>query len=229
MDRRTPTRRTLVAVLVAATVSVPAATASYGLALNASAPALRVDAKGNAEVSWKTAGARKSFVVPRTGVGHYGTLASADVSKKASLSVPLAVTTRRTPDGTLWALQRLAISGRPTSLDLARWRGAPTRLSLAATPKRLTGSVTFHGRPVTGSSPTLTGKRVHVYVYVECYGCPAARHGWTFLLGVPPKRNGTFALALRPTWKGTRYRASVQGPNVGGELAPDARVVVPAG
>ncbi|HZP73785.1 MAG TPA: hypothetical protein VFA97_10460 [Gaiellaceae bacterium] len=209
-------------------LGAPAALASYGVATGAGAPELHVNASGVAEVSWTAGGARKSFLVPRSGAGHYGSLAGKDVSKPTSLALPLAVTVRETPDHTLWALQRVAIAGRPTSLDLARWQGPATKLTLVDDGTHLTGGATFHGRPVAGYSSTLTGKRARIYVYLECFGCPGARNAWTLMLGVPPKADGSFAVALRPSWRGKRYRATVFGPNVGGELAPDARVTLDA-
>src|SRR5579871_6525520 len=122
--------RTMLAAFVAVAALAPAALASYGVATGATAPTLRVDAGGNAEVSWSAGGSRKTFVVPRTGVGHYGTLSGADASKAAALALPMAVSVRETPDHTFFALQQVAIAGRPTSLDLARWTGAPTKLTL---------------------------------------------------------------------------------------------------
>jgi hypothetical protein len=221
------TRLLLIAVAAFAALA-PAALASYGVATGAGAPKLRVDAAGNAEVSWSAGGTRKSFVVPRTGVGHYGSLSGADASQAATLALPMAVSVRKTRDHTFWALQQVAIAGRSVSLDLARWTGAATTLTLLDDGTHLTGTATFHGRPVTGYSSTLTGKRTRIYVYLECFGCPGARTGWTLMVGVPPKADGTFAVALRPSWTGKRYRATVLGPNVGGQLAPDARITLDA-
>lgn len=216
-------------LVVIALASAPAGVASYGVSTNAGAPTLRVDAKGDAEVGWTQGGKRVTFIAPPKGVGHHGTLPGADVSKPAGISLPLAIVVRKTSGGTLWALQELQISGRPTSLDLARWTGAPTQLTLATDGKRLTGTVAFDGRPVTGSSPTLNGTQERVYVYLECFGCAAQPNGWSFLLGVHPKTDGSFAAALRPNWIGSKYRATVQGPNVDGQLAPDAQGVIDAG
>jgi hypothetical protein len=202
--------------------------ASYGIASGATAPALRVDAKGTAEVTWTEGGRRISFLVPKTGVGYHAKLSSSNVFRRARVAVPMAVVTGKTPDGTLWALQQRRVSGQSTSLDLSRWRGAPTRITLATDGARLTGRATFGGRPVTGSSPTLTGKRVRAYVFLECFGCPAKRNGWTFMLGVAPRADGTFTAFLQAGWTGERYRATLQGPNVRGQLAPDARIVIDA-
>ncbi len=220
--------RVVTIALLAAALAAPVALASYGVATSASAPKLRVDAGGLAEVSWAAGGSRQSFLVPRTGIGRHGTLAGRDVSKATSLAVPMAVAVRETPDHTLWALQQVAIAGRPISLDLARWQGAATKLTLVDDGTHLTGTATFHGRPVTGYSTTLTGKRTRIYVYLECFGCPGARAGWSLMLGVPPKTDGSFSIALRPSWTGRRYRATVFGPNVGGQLTPDARITLDA-
>lgn len=221
-------RLSTAASLLFVLVGVPVASASYVLASNAASPSLRVNAAGVAEVSWSSGGSRLTFVVGKSGPGYHGTVAGADVSKRASSAVPMAVALRRTPDGTLWALQQRTAIGRPTSLDLSRWRGDPTRLTLATDGRRISGSVTFHGKPVTGSSPTPGGKNVRTYVFLECYGCPAQPKGWIAMLGVAPKADGTFAVYLRPSWVGSRYRATVAGPNVGSDLAPDAQAFADA-
>lgn len=220
--------RVLITVLIVAALAAPAALASYGVATTAGAPKLRVDATGVAEVSWTAGGARQSFLVPRSGLGRHGMLGGHDVSKATSFSLPMAVVVRETPDHTLWALQQIAIAGRPTSLNLARWHGAPTKLTLVDDGTHLTGTTTFHGRPVTGYSSTLAGTRTRDYVFLECFGCPGARSSWTLMLGVAPKADGSFSVALRPNWAGRRYRATVLGPNVGGQLAPGARITITA-
>ena len=220
--------RVLTTVLIVAALGPPAALASYGVATGAGEPKLRVDATGVAEVSWTAGGARQSFLVPRSGIGRHGTLGSRDVSKATALALPMAVAVRETPDHTLWALQQIAIAGRPTSLTIARWRGTPTKLTLADDGTHLTGTATFDGHPVTGYSSTLAGQRTRDYVFLECFGCPAARSAWTLMLGVAPKADGSFSVALRPSWTGRRYRATTLGPNAGGQLAPGARITIDA-
>ena len=220
--------RVLTAMLIVAALAAPVARASYGVATTAGAPKLRVDATGVAEVSWTVGGARQSFLVPHSGLGRHGMLAGHDVSKTTSLALPMAVAVRETPDHTLWALQQIAIAGRPTSLTVSRWHGAPTKLTLVDDGTHLTGTETFDGRPVTGYSTTLAGQRTRDYVFLECFGCPAGRSAWTLMLGVAPKANGSFSVALRPSWAGHRYRATALGPNVGGQLAPGARITIDA-
>ena len=207
-------------------VAAPTATASYGVTTNAASPSLRVDARGNAEVAWTERGRRRTFIVPSSGQGHYGALSGADVSTPATAPIPMKRIVRRTPDGTLWALQEWNTTRRPKTHDLARWKGTPTQLTLSAKGTRLTGTATFQGRPVTGSNKTPTGKSIRITVFLECFGCPGGRSGWSSMLGVAPKGDGSFAVFLRPTWQGSRYRATVAGPNVDGELAPDAQVTV---
>ena len=46
------------------------------------------------------------------------------------------------------------------------------------------------------------------------------------MLGVPPRSDGSFAVSVRPSWLGKRYRATLAGPNIGSTLAPYAQVVV---
>jgi hypothetical protein len=138
--------------------------------------------------------------------------------------VPFALAVRRTPDGRTWALQAFPQgTGKPPELHFARWAGAPTALTLSLDGARLTGSATFQGKPVTGSTTTLEGKRQRVYVYLDCLGCPLGGTGWGRMIGVAPKADGSFAVALRAEWTGKRYRATVAGPNRGATLAPDAQ------
>jgi hypothetical protein len=42
------------------------------------------------------------------------------------------------------------------------------------------------------------------------------------MLGVFPRADGSFRVFLKAAWQGDRYRASVDGPNVGAILTPDA-------
>jgi hypothetical protein len=48
------------------------------------------------------------------------------------------------------------------------------------------------------------------------------------MIGIPPRPDGSFRVFLRPGWKGTRFRATVAGPNIGTTFAPDAQLVIPA-
>ena len=220
------------AVLLAAVlVSVPAAGASIYVGADATAPRLAVDARGTAQITWTQGGAQQSVIVPMKGqLSHGGGLSGPDVSRPAAGGrIPLAVVVRRGPGGLVYALQRWqAQPGGPIELHLARWTGAPTALRLADDGMRLTGSVSYHGAPVTGFTTTLEGKRLRIYVFLDCLGCPGSS-GWSRMVGVSPKADGTFGVLLRPSWKGRRYRATVAGRNVGTTFAPDAQTEIAAG
>jgi hypothetical protein len=223
--------RSRAAVLLAAVlVAVPATRASVFIASDAGAPRLAVDARGSAQVTWTQGGARQSVIVPAKGqLFHGGSLSGPDVSRPApGVRVPLAVVVRRGPGATLYALQRWQPQPNgPVELHLARWTGALPVLRLALEGQRLSGSAAFQRRPLTGFTSTLEGKRLRIYVYLDCFGCPG-KPGWTRMLGVAPKADGTFAVLLRPSWLGRRYRATVAGPNVGTTYAPDVQVEIAA-
>ena len=226
-----PTRSLIlqVALLAAALAFATTAAGSIDVTVRGSKPALKVDARGAAEVSWTEGGVRKTLLVPPS--GRYvpgGRILSADVSVPAPKTrVAQAVLVRQTPDGRLWALQRTPM--RPdgsTALRLARWKGAPTQLAASLSGERISGAAEFAGRGVFGTSPTTAGTAVTHFAWVDCWRCGAAA-GWKRLLGVRLRGpGGTFALALRPAWRASRYRVTVLGPNRGADYAPDAVSVV---
>ena len=219
-----------VTVLAAAAAGfVAGADAATLVAKNAQRPALRVDAAGRAEVSWTERGVRRYLLVPPRGRVLPGGRAGRDVSRAVSgPALPFLRVLRRTPDGRLWALQawRVVPQGA-VELRFSRWRGAPTEVTATATEDRLDGRVTFHGRGVYGYTPTPEGRRIRVYAYVDCFGCPAAPARWRRLIAVAPRApDGAFTLALTPERQGLRYRISVPGPQLGTTYAPDASTVV---
>jgi hypothetical protein len=222
--------RPRVAVLLAFLVGVPVAGASIFIGSNVAAPRLAVDAKGTTLVTWTQAGAKQSVIVPTKGqLFHGGSLSGPNVSRPAAgVRLPLAVVVRRGPGGMLYALQHWQVQpGGPVELHLARWTGAPTVITLASDGQRLTGSATFQGKPASGFTFTLEGKQLRVYVYIDCFGCPG-KTGWSRLIGVAPKADGTFGVFLKPSWLGRRYRATVAGKNIGTTFAPDAQVEIAA-
>lgn len=218
-----------VAVAIVALAGATAAAGSIDVTVKGSQPALKVDARGAAEVSWTEGGVRKTLLVPPS--GRYlpgGRILSADVSSPApKTGIVGAVVVRKTPDGRLWALQRTPTQpDGSTTLRLARWQGDPTELEASLEGERITGKATFAGRGVFGTSPTTAGTAVTHFAWVDCWRCSGAR-GWKRLLGVRLRGpGGTFALALRPAWRAQRYRVTVLGPNRGADYAPDAVVVV---
>jgi hypothetical protein len=219
-------------VLLAAGTLLPAAQpgASIVVGTNPVRPTLGIDARGTAVVSWIAGGSRQAVTVPARGQLFHGGSPTGDVSRpagKAGLANALVV--RRTPDGRTWALQAWPQTpGGPIDLHLARWKGAPTKLTLAYDGTKLTGRAEFQGKPVTGTSPTLEGKQLRIYVYLDCTGCPGAGAGRKRMLGVAPKADGSFSAFVRPEWKGKRYRATVPGPNIGTTFAPDAQAIIAA-
>jgi hypothetical protein len=205
-----------------------AAQASVGLATGATHATLQVDAKGDALVRWSQAGQKETVLVTAQGtLTHGGSLTGPDVSKPTHVGgVPAAFALRSTPGGNLWALQLIAPgAGKPVSLDLSHWHGAPTALELSTDGTHLKGAVSFGGKPVSGYSTTLAGLKPKIYVYLDCFGC-GGHAWWSFMLGVAPKADGTFSALIRPNWKGSRYRATVAGPNAGTTYAPDAETII---
>jgi hypothetical protein len=222
--------RLLAASFAVALGATGIAHASILLGSGTSQARLQVDAKGDAEVTFVANGQRVTVTVPPHGtLSHGGSLTGPDVSRPvAGPKLPLALTVRRTPDGRLWALQLLQVQpASPPELHLARWTGAPTTLTLATNGTHVTGTASFQGKPVTGFTSTLGGRHPRIYVLMDCFSC-GGKPGWTRMLSVPPKADGRFSVYIQPQWKGTRYRASVAGPNLGTTLAPDAQAVVSA-
>lgn len=213
-------------LFVSSVVLASAAQASVWVGENAVQPTLRVDAKGTAEVTFRSGGGADTVIVPARGrLYHGGSLSGPDVSRRVSLpKLPFALVVKRTPDGRLWALQRMRVKpGGPVDLHLARWRGQPTKIELVRNGDRLEGRASFDGRGVSGTSYTLEGKRPKIYVYLDHY----AGGAWRRMLAVAPKPDGSFSAFLRPAWRAaTRYRATMLGPNVGLSFAPDAETII---
>lgn len=223
--------RMLVIAAVASLVGAAPAAASITVATDVQRPALRVDARGNAEVSWTAGGRRHYLLVPPTGRFLPGArLSATDVSRSSTaVALPYRRVLRRTPDGRYWALQtwRVAFS-RAVELRFSRWRGAPTRITLAAEPFRrtelLTGRATFQGRPVTGYSATNAGTRILHSAFADCFACGGA--GWVRFGAKRTSGDGSFSMTVPLDRRGMKYRVSITGPNRGATLAPDAAAVV---
>jgi hypothetical protein len=226
-------RGALLAVTSVFFVAPTASVASITVASNVQRPALRVDAGGRAEVSWTAGGRRHYLLVPPTGrFLPGGRISGPDVSRAASgIPLPYRRVLRRTPDGRLWALQtwRVAFS-KDVELRFSRWRGAPTKITLAATPSGRTevlqGRATFQGRPVAGMSPTNAGTPIVLSAFLDCLGCGGA--SWVRWGAKRTAGDGTFSLTVPLPRRGARYRVSITGPNRGATLAPDAAAVSPS-
>jgi hypothetical protein len=210
--------------LVAAAFAASPAAGSIAVADDVSAPALRVDAARNAEVSWTQGGARHTLLVPPQGrVLPGGHLSGGDMTHSAPTGgVPFARVVRTGPGGWKYALEAWRVlPGGPVELHFARWRGAATVARLTATPTStgvlLSGSVTLAGRPVPTTSRTPGGKVVRQYAYLDAF------HGtWRRLGGVAVRADGTFRRLVPKGSEASRYRVLVPGPNVGATYAPDA-------
>lgn len=209
---------------IAALTLVTGASASITIGTNAQRPALRVDGRGNAEISWTAGGVRRYVLVPPAGRVYPGRrLTAADVSLRSSAPVlPFRRQLRRTPDGRVWALQIWRVHPRgPVELRFSRWRGKPPKLTLAAEPRfsgeLLSGRATFAGRPVPLYSPTPEGKRIRSYAYID----RETPSGWRRIGGVATRADGSFRLLVPARDLGRRYRAVLPGPNLGSALAPD--------
>jgi hypothetical protein len=213
--------------LVAALAAVGPATASLNVATNVQRPALRVDGRGWAEVSWSAGGTRRYLLVPPTGRVYPGRrLERRDVSAPTrATAIPFRKVLRRTPDGRFWALQawRVRPDG-PVELRFSRWRGAPTEVEIEAVEPRpggfaVLGRATFHGQPVPVWSSTPEGKRIRTYAYID----RATATGWRRVGGVAVRADGTFE-RLVPAGGTARFRALLPGPRISTSVwAPDAR------
>jgi hypothetical protein len=208
----------------------PTAAASITVATNAARPALRVDAKGNAEVSWTSGGARRTLLVPTRGrVLPGGRLSEPDASRPVTGPAIPFRRVLRLAGGRYYALQSWRVlPGGPVELRFSRWRGTPTRASILAEPARpgvtLAGTVTFAGRPIPTTSRTPEGKVLRQYVYLDAL----ARGAWRRLGGVRLRADGSYRRLVSRSGAGARYRAAVPGPNIGTTYAPDAAVVTTA-
>jgi hypothetical protein len=225
--------RTAVVALFVLLGGTGSAAASITVATDVQRPALRVDARGNAEVSWTQGGRRHYLLVPPTGRFLPGArLPGRDVSRATTaVAIPYRRALRRTPDGRYWALQTWRVAfARAVELRFSRWRGSPTRITLAAEPFRrtelLTGRATFQGRPVTGYSPTNSGTRILHSAFADCFACGVT--GWLRFGAKRTASDGAFSITVPLDHRGTKYRVSITGPNRGATLAPDAAMVAPS-
>jgi hypothetical protein len=222
----------LASVALGALLLAPAAAGSITVAENAAKPSLRVDASGNAEVSWTAGGVRRTLLVPPGGlVRPGGRLAGADVSRAApAAGIPFARVVRTGRGGWTYALEAWRVlPGGPVELRYARWRGAPTVVRLSAkqttTGVLLSGSATLAGHPVPTTSRTPEGKVLRQYAYLDVF----TGGQWERIGGVAVRKDGTFRRLVPPARAGQRYRVLVPGPNIGTTYAPDAlATAVPA-
>jgi hypothetical protein len=200
------------------------------VATSAQRPALRVDARGNAEASWSAGGVRRTLLVPPHGrVLPGGRLPGRDVSRAArGIRIPFARVIRRTPDGRYWACSRGGSYGVAPSSSASLAGAASRRRSIwcpspSAPVVSSSQGATFHGRGVTGVSRTLEGDPVAEAAVLECF---CAGRGCSWFNSVRTRSGGKFGADVPSRALAPRYRATIVGPNIGTTLAPDASVVV---
>jgi hypothetical protein len=219
----TPLTALLLLTLLACVAAAPA-DAALKVDSGATGAKLVVDARGHAQVSWTSAGTRRTAVITGSSV-RYGGGIGASTGVRVTPTVPFALAQIRLPDGTQFALQQLQRTGQfgklgPSELYLARWRGDPTELTLTREGQRICGTVTYHGAAVYGTVHTRSGNPLDALgrnVYLDSL----RPSGWYRMLGVLSRPRG-YAFLVRPEWQGSRYRALIVGPNVAGDLAPVA-------
>jgi hypothetical protein len=217
---------------------VPAtASASLKIGTSTSAETLAVAPDGSAQVTWHEGGATRAAVIRGSRVTYSAQAAAGTTGSKITPDVAYGVAEVVLPNGTHYALQRVRRLGQfgklgPSELHFARWRGDQPELSLTGEwayngrLPRICGTATYHGRPFFGFKHSATGNPLdelgrNVYIDALLAG------GWYRIEGVLTRPKG-FALLIRDSaWRGSRYRALVSGPNIGGDLAPDVTATTP--
>jgi hypothetical protein len=226
--RRSATR--LVLALLVVLALAPAANASVGVGSGAAAPKLRIDARGNAEISYRQGGSTKTVLVPLKGAVVYGGhLSGRDVSKPAKKpKLPYVKVLRRGPGGWFYALQTWPTRLGAPELRFSRWQGEPTKLTFTAKQERLgialEGMVTYGGKPIPIKSKAPGGLMIREYVYLD----QQVGGKWKVLGGATVQRNGSYRRVLFGQQSGgDGFRASVAGPNIGAVYAPDMILQIP--
>ena len=216
----------MIAMLVTVAAALGAAqcaAAAITVGSNPAAPALRVDAAGNAEVSWTAGGRSRTLLVPSVGTAvPGGTLPAGDVSRAVPGShVPFQRALRSGPAGWYYALQAWRVDpGGPVVLRYSRWRGVPTEVSLTAA--KTARGVRLGGRVTLDEHPLPEASRAPVFVDSLVDGA------WKRLAPLRLSAAGRYARTVSGPNLGKAYRVTVPGPNVGATYAPDASAVVHA-
>src|SRR4051812_36308896 len=214
-------RVTLLTAVAALAVS-QSATAAITIGTNATAPALRVDAAGSAEVSWTAGSPRHTMLVRPGGSPLARGLSGGDVSEAVrGEQIPFQRVIRSGPGGWCYALQAWRMDARGIALRFSRWRGVPTEVSLNAAKTesgvKLSGRATLDEQPL----PQTAQRR---YVFLDSLIDGTWRRVGRALL--PSSRS--YARVVSKPNLGASYRAILPGPNVGTTYAPDASSVVDA-
>jgi hypothetical protein len=222
-------RLALIATLACALA--PSAACSIVVATNAQRPALRVDAKGNAEVSWTHGGRRQTLLIPVRGAALPGaTITQTDVSRAVSgPALPFLRVLRAGRGGWYYALQSWQpVPTAPAELHFARWRGSPTTARMTAQKSVASdvvmGTVTFAGKPIPTTWNAPDGNVMHPFVFLDSL----VGGEWKRVGGTAPAANGSYQEVVPYNLIGDRFRATIEGPNIGATYAPDATAFAPA-
>ena len=221
----------LAVVALALLAPAPAAFASVGVGSGAAGPSLRVDAKGNAEISYTQGGAPETVLVPVTGAVIYGgQLTGPDVSKAATRpKLPFLKVLRSGPNGWFYALQTWPARIGPAELRFSRWQGEPDQADVHgdAGARRHRSRGQGHLRRQADPDDVEGARRARDRASTSTSTSRSAASG-RLLGGVvghaATGRTGGSSTAGRP---GTCFRASVAGPNIGAVYAPDVVVQIP--
>ena len=199
---------------------------------------LKVDSAGRAQITWWVGGRKRTVVVDGRTVRYNATLKGrARGVRIRPAEVPRARVQIQLENGWKFALQKVRRRGQfgdvgPLELRFARWTGAPTELDVtgewayAGRFPRICGTARFHGEPFFGYKHTLTGNPLDEWgrnVYIDV----RRANGWYRIMGVLTRPRGYALLIRKGFWRGDRYRATVVGPNLGRQLAPDAIELAP--
>jgi hypothetical protein len=194
---------------------------------------LAVSANGRAQITWSEGGRTRTLLVSGETLRYSGKIAGRNKATKVPPTVPFAIVQYQLPNGQQFALQKINRLGDhgelgAAELYLSRWSGDPTQVTIIASGDgRVCGAVSYHGAAVYGGAHTTAGNpldKLGRNVYIDSQKSGA----WWRIFGVLARPLG-WAVLLKPDYVGSAYRATVVGPNTGGDLAPIASATVAAG
>jgi hypothetical protein len=229
----------LIVMLAALACAVAPVTSGASLKISTwtSGEHLAVARDGSALITWREAGRMRQAVVRGDRASYRSRIGRARIGRHVRPEVAYGIDQVVLPNGTRYALQRIRRLGQfgrlgPPELRFARWRGAAPLLQLTGEWAyhgrfpRICGTATYHGQAFFGGAHTLGGRPLDAFgrnVYIDVLRAGA----WFRIMGVLTRPRG-FALLIRDSaWRGSRYRALVPGPNIGGDLAPDVTATAP--
>jgi hypothetical protein len=228
-------------VLACAALALTIAPSTAGASLKVSAwtshEHLSIARDGSAQITWREGGRTRVAVIRGSRVSYSSHIGAHRTGRHVAPQVAYGIDEVVHPNGTHYAIQRVRRLGQFGSLGapelrFARWRGAKPQLALTGEWAyhgrfpRVCGTATYHGRAFFGGAHTLGGRPLDAFgrnVYIDVLRGTR----WFRIMGVLTRPKG-FALLIRESsWRGSRYRALVPGPNVDGDLAPDVTATAP--